>query len=87
VGYAKDGPGTSFHFILPRYQGEELMRQSREPEAVIAMWTTTLRFGKTPAADPVGGWKAETFASAQEFLARPSTEEPSCRCWTCSCPV
>jgi FixJ family two-component response regulator len=24
------------------------------------------------------GWKAETFASAQEFLARPPTEVPSC---------
>jgi FixJ family two-component response regulator len=24
------------------------------------------------------GWKAETFASAQEFLARPPTEAPSC---------
>ena len=24
------------------------------------------------------GWKAETFASAQEFLARPRTETPSC---------
>jgi len=24
------------------------------------------------------GWRAETFASAQEFLARPGTEEPSC---------
>jgi FixJ family two-component response regulator len=24
------------------------------------------------------GWKAETFASAQEFLARPGTEAPSC---------
>ena len=24
------------------------------------------------------GWRAETFASAQDFLARPGTEEPSC---------
>jgi FixJ family two-component response regulator len=24
------------------------------------------------------GWKAETFASAQEFLARPRTEAPGC---------
>src|SRR4029450_3468113 len=24
------------------------------------------------------GWKAETFASAQEFLARPLTDAPSC---------
>ena len=29
------------------------------------------------------GWKAETFASAQVFLARPRTEAPNVWCWTC----
>ena len=33
------------------------------------------------------GLRAETFASAQEFLARPLADLPSCLYWTFGCRV
>ena len=43
------------------------------------MWTTTSRLGKVSRAlIRSAGWRVETFASAQEFLARPRAEAPSC---------
>ncbi len=55
------------------------MRQAPEPEAVIAIIDDDLSVqqGLQRLIRSVG-WKAETFASAQEFLARPPTEAPSC---------
>jgi FixJ family two-component response regulator len=55
------------------------MRQAREPEAVIAIVDDdpSVQRGLGRLIRSVG-WKAETFTSAQEFLARPSTEAPSC---------
>ena len=31
------------------------------------------------------GWKAETFASAQEFLASPGPRSQRVSSWTCNC--
>jgi FixJ family two-component response regulator len=55
------------------------MRESRESEAVIAVVDDdpSVRQGLQRLIRSAG-WKAETFASAQEFLARPPTEAPSC---------
>jgi FixJ family two-component response regulator len=55
------------------------MRESRQSEAVIAVVDDdpSARQGLQRLIRSVG-WKAETFASAQEFLARPPTEAPSC---------
>jgi FixJ family two-component response regulator len=55
------------------------MRESRQSEAVIAVLDDdpSVRQGLQRLIRSVG-WKAETFASAQEFLARPPTEAPSC---------
>ena len=55
------------------------MRQSQEPEAIIAIVDDdpSVRQGLQRLIRSAG-WKAETFASAQEFLARPSTDAPSC---------
>jgi FixJ family two-component response regulator len=55
------------------------MRDSREPDPIIAI------VDDDPSArEGLGslirsaGWKAETFASAQDFLGRPGAEAPSC---------
>ena len=55
------------------------MRQAREPEAVIAIVDDdpSVQQGLQRLIRSVG-WKAETFASAQEFLARPRAEAPCC---------
>jgi FixJ family two-component response regulator len=55
------------------------MRESRQSEAVIAVVDDdpSVRQGLQRLIRSAG-WKAETFASAQEFLARPPTEAPSC---------
>ena len=55
------------------------MRESRESNAVIAIVDDdpSVRRGLERLIRSVG-WKAETFASAQEFLARVGTEAPSC---------
>jgi FixJ family two-component response regulator len=55
------------------------MRELRVSEVVIAVVDDdpSVRRGLERLIRSVG-WKAETFASAQEFLARPRTEEPSC---------
>jgi FixJ family two-component response regulator len=55
------------------------MRESREVNAIIAIVDDdpSVRRGLERLIRSVG-WKAETFASAQEFLARPRTEAPSC---------
>ena len=34
---AKDGPGTSFHFTLPKYHEEGSHAESRESDAIIAI--------------------------------------------------
>jgi len=51
----------------------------REPEIVIAIVDDDLsaREGLESLVRSAG-WRAETFASAQEFLARPGAEAPSC---------
>ena len=55
------------------------MQESRESNAVIAVVDDdpSVRRGLQRLIRSVG-WNAETFASAQEFLARPRTEAPSC---------
>ena len=55
------------------------MPESRESNAVIAIVDDdpSVRQGLERLIRSVG-WKAETFASAQEFLDRPGTEAPSC---------
>ncbi len=55
------------------------MRESREFNAIIAIVDDdpSVRRGLERLIRSLG-WKAETFASAQEFLARPRTEAPSC---------
>ena len=55
------------------------MPESPECNAVIAVVDDdpSVRQGLQRLIRSVG-WKAETFASAQEFLARPPTEAPSC---------
>lgn len=55
------------------------MPPSREPDAVIAIVDDdpSVREGLDSLIRSVG-WRVETFASAQEFLARPGVEAPSC---------
>jgi FixJ family two-component response regulator len=55
------------------------MRESREQDTTIAIVDDdpSVRRGLERLIRSVG-WKAETFASAQEFLDRPRTEAPSC---------
>ncbi len=55
------------------------MRELHESDAIIAIVDDdpSVRRGLERLIRSVG-WKAETFASAQEFLARPRTEAPSC---------
>ena len=55
------------------------MRESREQDAIIAIDDDdrSVRRGLERLIRSAG-WKAETFASAQEFLARPGAEAPSC---------
>lgn len=55
------------------------MRQLGVPEAIIAIVDDdpSARRGLQRLIRSAG-WKAETFASAQEFLARPPAESPSC---------
>jgi len=55
------------------------MGQLREPEAVIAIVDDdpSVRRGLQRLIRSAG-WKAETFASAQEFLARSRAESPNC---------
>ena len=55
------------------------MRESREQDAIIAIVDDdpSVRRGLERLIRSAG-WKAETFASAQEFLARPGAEAASC---------
>lgn len=55
------------------------MGELREPEAVIAIVDDdpSVRRGLQRLIRSAG-WKVETFGSAQEFLARPRAESPSC---------
>jgi FixJ family two-component response regulator len=55
------------------------MRELQESDAIIAIIDDDLsvRRGLQRLIRSMG-WKAETYASAQEFLARPRTEAPSC---------
>jgi len=55
------------------------MRELRQSDAVIAVVDDdpSVRQGLERLIRSLG-WKAETFASAQEFLARPRPEAPSC---------
>ena len=54
-------------------------RESREQDAIIAIVDDdpSVRRGLERLIRSAG-WKAETFASAQEFLARTDGETPSC---------
>jgi FixJ family two-component response regulator len=55
------------------------MPESREQDATIAIVDDDPSArGGLERLIRSAGWKAETFASAQEFLARPGTEAPSC---------
>jgi FixJ family two-component response regulator len=55
------------------------MRELQESDAIVAIVDDdpSVRRGLERLIRSLG-WKAETFASAQEFLARPRTEAPSC---------
>jgi FixJ family two-component response regulator len=55
------------------------MRETRDPDAIIAIVDDdpSVREGLSTLIRSAG-WKAETFASAQEFLARVAAEAPSC---------
>jgi FixJ family two-component response regulator len=55
------------------------MRESRESNAIVAIVDDdpSAREGLQSLIESAG-WRAETFASAQEFLARPGAEAPSC---------
>ena len=45
----------------------------------LRLWTTTHRFGRVcESLIRSAGWRVQTFASAQEFLARPGAEVPCC---------
>ncbi len=55
------------------------MHQSRQPEAVIAIVDDDASVQRgLQRLIRSAGWKVETFASAQEFLARSRTELPNC---------
>ena len=50
-----------------------------EPEAIVAIVDDDLSFREgVSSLIRAAGWKVETFASAEEFLARPRAEAPSC---------
>ena len=86
---AKDGPGTSFHFTLPKYHEEGSHAGVAASVTLLSrLWTTTRRSreGLERLIRSVG-WRAETFASAQEFLARPAPRRQVVWCWTCNCRV
>ena len=55
------------------------MRESRQSDVLIAVVDDdpSVRQGLQRLIRSLG-WKAETFASAQEFLARPPTDAPGC---------
>ena len=53
------------------------MPQLRESEAVIAIVDPSVREGLESLIRSAG-WGVKTFASAQEFLARPGAEVPCC---------
>ena len=74
---ANHGAGTTFHFALPKEQ--ELMQNLRESRPVIAIVDDdpSVREGLHSLIRSAG-WSVETFASAQEFLARPRAKAPSC---------
>jgi FixJ family two-component response regulator len=55
------------------------MRKSPESSAVVAIVDDDLSVREgLQSLIRSAGWRAETFASAQEFLARPGVEAPSC---------
>ena len=64
------------------------MQESRESDALIAIVDDdpSVRGGLQSLVRSVG-WKAETFASAQEFLARRGLRRQVVWCWTCNCLV
>ena len=64
------------------------MPQSRESDAVIAIVDDdpSVREGLRSLIRSAG-LQVETFESAQEFLARPGAEVPSCLVLTCNCRV
>jgi FixJ family two-component response regulator len=64
------------------------MRELQEPDAIVAIVDDdpSVRRGLERLFRSLE-WKAETFASAQEFLARPRTKAPVVWCWTCNCPI
>jgi FixJ family two-component response regulator len=50
-----------------------------EPEAIVAIVDDDLSFREgVSSLIRAAGWKVETFASAEEFLARPRSDSPSC---------
>jgi len=50
-----------------------------EPKAIVAIVDDDLSFREgVSSLIRAAGWKVETFASAEEFLARPRAEAPSC---------
>jgi FixJ family two-component response regulator len=56
-----------------------MKNQMRQPEAVIAIVDDDLSVREgLETLIRSAGWRVETFASAQEFLARPRAEAPSC---------
>jgi FixJ family two-component response regulator len=56
-----------------------MKNQMRQPEAVIAIVDDDLSVREgLETLIRSAGWRVETFASAQEFLARPRDEAPSC---------
>jgi FixJ family two-component response regulator len=55
------------------------MQELREPEAVVAIVDDDPSVRRSlQRLIRSAGWKAEPFASAQEFLASPTTDAPSC---------
>ena len=75
---AKDGPGTIFHFTLPKYhEGESHAGVVETPVIAIVDDDPSVREGLESLIRSAG-WRVETFASAQEFLARPRAEAPCC---------
>ena len=66
---ANDGPGTSFHFSLPKFHGEEQMPELREPNAAVRLWTTTPGSGRR-AADPVKSVGAEDGSELCLYVSR-----------------
>ena len=76
---AKDGPGTSFHLPFRSTTKKNQCGSRGSLTQSSRLWTTTPRCGRVSSSlIRSAGWRAETFASAQEFLARPRAEAPSC---------